>query len=519
MRIFSHIIRRAVPVLALAAISCAVMLFAQGAYTFSFLQKDPATVTPSSPSLSGTETGGAETTNILNDAGESAIVLPQASTMQTATCEADVLYLSEKLAFVPAPAMQLIREGYARSTETYSADTGIFSLAGGFDFLPTERSLYDGYESVLSYVRPTDMSAPEPVYTQRAVAVEAVQLYMGYMLIDDGTTVHVYSPDGFFCLSYKSGTYERAFTRDINGNALFSRKEKNEAGETVTAYYTVGDGAFVPSDYDDEIDGRGLYFDYAPSYGVSSTGMRPLAWRTTEIQDSGTTQETVWAFGYNTENPVTSYKFSRVYNYSEDLAAVLDEDGHMYFLGRWGYRAYNTEGSYYYSNWYVTEYLLPPLTNGLESVGFYYYDHGLVRVRRQIVDWHAYTYWDLLRVASDEDILLDTSGNEFPIPAGYDIQAYSDGVILLERDGKYGYMDYTGAWIAQPIYDYARPFSEGLAVVGFNDGVRLMIDTAGNIVIPAGVYSYISDVSSGVIAAWSKDGVWEILHKMGYFLE
>ena len=78
-------------------------------------------------------------------------------------------------------------------------------------------------------------------------------------------------------------------------------------------------------------------------------------------------------------------------------------------------------------------------------------------------------------------------------------------------------MDYTGAWIAQPIYDFAQPFYEGLAVVGFGEGDRLMIDTEGNIVIPMGAYDYISNASSGVIAAWRDGHGWDILHKMAKF--
>ena len=113
--------------------------------------------------------------------------------------------------------------------------------------------------------------------------------------------------------------------------------------------------------------------------------------------------------------------------------------------------------------------------------------------------------------------MMDKNGKEFPLPEGYDIVSYSDGVILLTRDGKYGYMDYTGAWIAQPIYDFAQPFYEGLAVVGFGEGDRLMIDTEGNIVIPMGAYDYISNASSGVIAAWRDGHGWDILHKMAKF--
>ena len=54
-------------------------------------------------------------------------------------------------------------------------------------------------------------------------------------------------------------------------------------------------------------------------------------------------------------------------------------------------------------------------------------------------------------------------------------------------------------------------------MVGFDARVRMMIDTRGNIVIPAGEYTYISDVSGGVVAVWSTENGWEILHKMAKF--
>ena len=138
-------------------------------------------------------------------------------------------------------------------------------------------------------------------------------------------------------------------------------------------------------------------------------------------------------------------------------------------------------------------------------------------MRRQVVDWYSLNYLENLRVAIDEDILIDKTGNEFPVPEGYDIVSYADGVILLSRDGKYGLMDHTGRWIAQPIYDFARPTIEGLTVVGFSDGTRLMLDTSGEIVIPAGLYEHISDASSGVITAYSEKTGWVLFHKMAKY--
>jgi hypothetical protein len=239
---------------------------------------------------------------------------------------------------------------------------------------------------------------------------------------------------------------------------------------------------------------------------------------TVALDGTETTEESIlWAYGFNPNWRRTTFRFKTALDFSENLAAVTEEDGKLFYIGPYGYVTFYTERQYYYSEWYVQEYLLPPLSAGPESIGFYYYDHGLVRARRQVIDYAAMHYRDVFRVAVDEDFMMDKNGKEFPLPEGYDIVSYSDGVILLTRDGKYGYMDYTGAWIAQPIYDYAQPFYEGLAVVGFGEGDRLMIDTAGNIVIPMGAYDYISNASSGVIAAWRDGHGWDILHKMAKF--
>ena len=73
-------------------------------------------------------------------------------------------------------------------------------------------------------------------------------------------------------------------------------------------------------------------------------------------------------------------------------------------------------------------------------------------------------------------------------------------------------MDYTGRWIAQPEYDTAEPFVEGLAVLGKNGNVGL-IDTEGNIVIPL-IFDKVQSCSGGTISAWDKDNGWAIFNKL-----
>ena len=74
-------------------------------------------------------------------------------------------------------------------------------------------------------------------------------------------------------------------------------------------------------------------------------------------------------------------------------------------------------------------------------------------------------------------------------------------------------MDYTGAWIAEPIYSYAEAFCEGLAVLATPDGRYGMIDTEGNIVLTF-AYKHISSCSDGLIVCYSDEMGWEIMRKM-----
>ena len=96
---------------------------------------------------------------------------------------------------------------------------------------------------------------------------------------------------------------------------------------------------------------------------------------------------------------------------------------------------------------------------------------------------------------------------------GYSLAGYSEGILLLERDGLYGLYSCTGEWIAQPIYPQAKPFIGGLAELMTDDGRWGMIDTAGNIVLPF-TYDAISQVSSGVVACFREETGWAVLRIM-----
>ncbi len=222
-----------------------------------------------------------------------------------------------------------------------------------------------------------------------------------------------------------------------------------------------------------------------------------------------------WGFTYDTGWRLTYASYLRTYAPSEGFGAAIDTSGRLIFVGKNGYRALPTKS--WTNEWvyltnensrYVAASYVAPLYPDLRSLGHLYFDRGYVRVRELERD---YSYRE--SVTADRELLIDTTGNEFEIPEGYSLAGYSDGVLLLERDGKYGYYSVAGHWIAQPVYTYAQPFLEGLGVIGFADGRCGVIDTEGRIVLPF-VYDYISAPSSGLLAAFREEEGWSVFAKV-----
>lgn len=143
--------------------------------------------------------------------------------------------------------------------------------------------------------------------------------------------------------------------------------------------------------------------------------------------------------------------------------------------------------------------LLPPEETGVEALGFYRMDHGLLPVIRETED-------------GGRETLVLTEGNQiFYLPRDFRLVCYTDGVFLLEKDGRYGYLDYTGRWIADPVYTEATPFSEGLAIVTREDGKVGVLDRSGTFVIPC---EFEKITSSGGVLTLYADGRWVVLHKV-----
>lgn len=371
-----------------------------------------------------------------------------------------------------------------------------------------------------------------------------LQMYMGYILYDDGAHISALGTNGIVSVAAIENLTS-VYMRDSEGHPLFIYNDRY--------YYLINNSNQMAQVQYDPLYAPPLRYDSPAAYSRNTGGLERYYVKTVHqrkieadgndvtdevdrllsealINNKDITDAAVYdklnvpdytlqyrdciLWGYLNSNGgiaiEAQYYFASDFN-ENGIAVVADANGKIKLINHRGSPVADPSGK----TLYMTErnrrpatdgYYLPE-TFGIESIGMFTFDHGLMRVRRCIYDY--YHEQELVR---DEDILIQQDGTEFKIPQDYKLAGYSDGVLLLEKDGYYGFLDYTGRWIAQPIYTYAQPFVEGLAVIGFSTGKRCMIDTEGNIVLPF-IYDYISNVSSGVVGAYSSDG-WSIFNKM-----
>lgn len=304
---------------------------------------------------------------------------------------------------------------------------------------------------------------------------------MGYIVLADGTQKKLLYPNGSPVPVPEGHDLSAAGARDKNGTPVF--RDWSAGGAYVTI---LPDGSVAPSDYDPVRDSRGLNFDYPSYYGVTDN----------EACQRVYTQK---GFGYTIDGEdardvITNYR--KAFNYSEGYGVAVDAQDRLYF--------FNEEGRLRIGGLSVIMFYGCGDVLDERSLGYYYFDEGLTRVTKK-----SFSRGKLI---SQYQTFIDREGDEFKTPADFSVYSYSNGRILLVKDGKHGYMTSRGRWICTPEFTYARPFFEGLAVVGEKDGKKGVIDRDGNYVISP-VFDEITDCSGGVICAYSSECGWQIFNK------
>ena len=318
-----------------------------------------------------------------------------------------------------------------------------------------------------------DNTPSEPIFRYETIEVTVISLYdrLGNLLIDD------------------LGDKKPYFARDYSNYPVFIDGEGKYYAFTGTKFKEVGKGDLRQNlFYDYPAIPLGLYKGiYEAHYSSSLGGYHYI--------------------NYKNKKSIYSSNYYRAFNYSEEGLAVVvtATDNFLQIINRSKGQVIKPGKQYVFYEDPLTgkrqngkDFFAIPDTLGIESIGSAGFDNGYLRLRIRTTSMMSDSYGRLIQ---DKEFLIDTKGNKFPIPEGYTIAGYSEGIILLERNGLYGYYSIEGKWITQPIYSYARPFIQGLAVLGCEDGTMGMIDKEGNIVLPF-AFSYVSDVSTGVIVTY-----------------
>lgn len=289
---------------------------------------------------------------------------------------------------------------------------------------------------------------------------------MGYIFITktDGT-VSLWDASGETIFDVLPVGYEFAGVRDFQNRPLFVSNNK---------YYYIKDNVFDISSYTAGKDDRGISFDYPSYYGASDGTMEIYRYNNS------------WGIRYNVSKGVVLYPgYKEAYYFNEGYAIAVAHNNTMSIIDS--------------RKIVIGQNFLAPLTKGIESLGYFYFDHGLTRVR-------------VLSNGKSTEQLMYPDFTKFNLLPDFELVHYYNGVLTLKKGDRYGYMRYTGEWLANADMIAASPFIEGVAVFKSANGKYGMLDLDGRTLLPA-EFDYISDCSGGIIVAYEKDHGYFIINK------
>ncbi len=397
------------------------------------------------------------------------------------------------------PSLQAISSNVLIAVGKYDSENSALVKSG----IELDGDFSLGKKTVKVAVKKTSSSdaSVKIVYEDREVDIKTVELYMGYIIINSVEGVSSLCSGDGVVLVENMGDKLPANKRTVSGKAVFidASGAYYILSEEKNAFESVSENSIVAS----------LEYDY-PAFSYKN--------------DKG---EQIYAFYdkakkiyryYNaaTEKQEISSTYTNAYSFGESgYALIKTSAGAISIIDSSGKNVYqfHAKNFFYYDKFgvnqgaYVRRYYALPYTNDIGAIGSGTVDeYGWMRIRIRLIGRSASNY---NKTVADYETLVNLSGELFDIPRGYTLESYSDGVMILSQNGRYGYYSIDKKWIAQPIYTYAAPFVQGLAVVGCEGGTLGMIDAKGNIVLPF-VFSHISNVSSGLVSAYSRSAGWEI---------
>lgn len=233
---------------------------------------------------------------------------------------------------------------------------------------------------------------------------------------------------------------------------------------------------------------------------------------------------------------VVKLKYSEVRNFSEGYAAVKNgtkgwgfvdtkgkvivepsykevgdfSDGLVWGGGTWSYDYLDTTGQKVLSvdyDYMISDHL---------HLSWRDFSSGLVLMSDGYMSFFSVVVRERLRfVNKDGEVVINPNENGYEIYGGF-----HDGLALVKKDGKYGYINTKGKLVIDAVYDYAEDFSEGRAIVGNSgygasgDHVQYgVIDKNGKTIVKL-KYDAIGNFSEGM--AWvEKDGKYGYVNKNG----
>ncbi|MBD3241190.1 MAG: hypothetical protein GF331_11440 [Chitinivibrionales bacterium] len=130
----------------------------------------------------------------------------------------------------------------------------------------------------------------------------------------------------------------------------------------------------------------------------------------------------------------------------------------------------------------------------------YRYADGRVAVEPQFIMAQPLASGGLAAVVDDSGwVYIDISGNKVIRPHVLDNgpDYFAEGLARFTRDGLFGFFDTTGTVVIEPSYEFAQPFTDGLAAVCTGCSLRVVdehtevvggtwgfVDTGGTVVVP-----------------------------------